>query len=311
MMSNLSEVTAFALVLPLAVVASQLLYQLWHRVRTYAVSRCVAQISKMVVETVEPSDEEMRTLRLRFPTGVVLESVLFIAERVYGKALNRLSLIVEVCEIDGYLQARIMRRRGDSRLGELAKLAALPNAAMVVECLSAFLEDGSRELRLHLLSALVAARPERAIRNIASGNDMLTLQEVAVLARLMHRAGAPIAYTPLLISKNRNLQLVGITMCARFSIVDAEPHLQRLVESEDESVSYFALQTLCLLRGNLSTSQVREAFARLQPHQRLSFLLNAVQNCYSLRSCAHLFTCEERTNFTHRVNSYKCRIICN
>ena len=311
MMLGLCEVTLLALALPFAVVAAQLLYSLWRRVRAYAVSRCVAQISKMVVAAEEPSDEEMRMLRLRFSTGVVLDSLLFVAERVYGNALNRLSLIVEVCEIDRYLLARIMRSRCERRLRELAKLAVLPHAAIVVENVSAFLEEGSRALRFYSLSALVAARPDRAIRYIANCNEELTLQEVSVLTRLMHRAGAPIAYTPLLISKNRNLQLVGIAMCAHFSIVDAEPHLQCLVASDDDDISYIALQTICSLRGDISTSQVREGVSRLLPHQRISFLLNAVQNCYSLRSCAHLFTAEERTNFLQRVNSYKCRIVCN
>ena len=311
MMSLLNEEVLVALALPLVFVVAQTSRIAYKRISNYAMARCVLSIANMVMAKEDPNDEDMRRLRLWFPKSVILDSVLFIAEKIYGNALNRLALIVEVCEIDYYLIGRIDRKRGMSRVRNLAKLSALIYATTIVEYAEMYMEEEHRDVCFYAMAALVSARPDRAIQYITRFNSSLTLCEVAILTQLLRRAGAPIAYTPLLSSQNRNLQLIGIYLSEQFSIVDAEPHLQRLAESEDAEVSYMALQTLCSIRGDISTSQVKRALERLAPHGRNSFILHAVHNCYSLRSCSHLLTGEERTLFSQRINSYKCRMICN
>lgn len=307
----LNEGVMVAMALPLVVVVAHISHVAHKRLRSYAVARCICYISNMIMSEEEPSDEDMRTMRLRFPSGIVLDSVHFIAEKIYGNALNRLALIVEACEIDYYLIEQIHRTRGCSRVGLLAKLSVLTHATAIVGHVEECIEEDNREIRFYAMAALVAAQPDRAMRYIAKFGASLTLREVAILMQLMRRAGAPIAYTPLLLSQNRNLQLMGIYLSGHFSIVDAEPHLQRLAESEDNEVSFMALQTLCSIRGDISTLQVGNALKRLAPHERNSFILYAVQNCYSLRSCAHFLTSEERRLFAQRMNSYKCRMVCN
>ena len=311
MINMLNEVAMVALALPLGALAAQLSQTLYRRCHLYLMARCIWHISAMIMAEEEPSDKEMRGLRLRFPMDLILDSALFISERIYGNSLNRLVLIIEVCELDYYLVRQIDRRSGESRVNNLSKLSSLPYVATMAEYASDYIESDHRAIRFHATAALVSARPDRAIRHIVRFNGSLTLYEVAVLEQLLRRTGAPIAYTPLLLSENRNLQLLGIYICGTLLAVDAEPHLQRLAESEDGEVSYMALQTLCSVRGDISTAQARDAVLRLMPHQRLSFLLHAVQNCYSLRSCAHLLTAEERTLFSQRINSYKCRMVCN
>jgi hypothetical protein len=63
----------------------------------------------MVVAETEPDDREIRSLRTLFPMEVVLDSVIYVAEKIYGNALNRLTLIVEVCELDYHLLGAIRR----------------------------------------------------------------------------------------------------------------------------------------------------------------------------------------------------------
>lgn len=310
-MNLIKEEVVVGLALPVAFLIVQTLHLAYKRIRTYAIAQCIFHISNMIMAEEEPSDEEMRALRLRFTAGVILDAVHFIAEKIYGNALNRLALIIEVCEVDYYLVGRIYRTRGRSRVCHLAKLSALTYATTIVEYAEVYLEEEHRETRFYAMAALVAARPDRAIHYILRFKSSLTLGEVAMLTQLLRRAGAPIAYTPLLSSQNHNLQLVGIYLSGHFSIVDAEPHLQRLAESENDEVSYMALLTLCSIRGDISTSQARTALKRLAPHERNSFMLYAVQNCYSLRSCVHLLTSEERRLFAQRINSYKCRMVCN
>ncbi len=306
----MSEAIAIAFALPAALLALQVVQTLYWRLRTYAIMRCVAQLSDMIVATEEPTDAQMRAMRWRYPMGVLLDSVRFVAERVYGGALNRLALVVEVCEIDHLMLCKILRRRGAHRTSQFWKLTNLPYAAAVVEYVEGFVVMGT-DADFCAMAALVSSHPDRAMQYIARYTPPLSLYEVAVLVAYLRRIGTSIAYTPLLTSTNRNLQMIGIYVSHHFEIADAEPHLQRLVESEDEEVAYLALLTICTIRGDISARRVGVALSRLRPHQRNAFLLRAVQCCYSLRACAHHLSREERTRFTQRQNSYKCKIVCN
>ena len=311
MMFSWNEALAFTLAIPLSFGAVQMGAVAYKWLRGYAIVRCIRRISSMIVAEEEPSDRDIRLLRRAFPMGVMLDAVIFVAEKIYGDAFNRLALIVEECELDYRLLCAIRRRGGDARAHHLSQLSSLNYATMFAESVDTYLEEQPRSSRFYAMVALISARPSRAISYISQFDETLNLHEVAVIAQLMRRAGVAIAYTPLLLSPNQNLQLVGIYLCGHFSITDAEPHLQRLVESDNREVAYFALQTLCSIRGDISTPQVARALQRLLPYQRNAFILSAVQNCYSLRSCAHLLTRAERTIFSRRTDSYKCRIVCN
>lgn len=150
-----------------------------------------------------------------------------------------------------------------------------------------------------------------SLQAIARLDTPLTIGEVARVTLQLRSVGASIAYTPLLVSQNRNLQFVGLYLCQLFSLTDAEPHLHRLAASEDGEISYAALFALCSIRGDLTTAEVLRAVERLAPQHRSALVRHAVQSCYSLHSCAHLFNPKERAEFAQRVSSYKCRIVCN
>lgn len=311
MMLSWSEVATIASLLPLSFAVVQMGYVAYKRIRSFAVARCVARISKMIMAEEEPDDVEIRSLRYRFSMGVVLDSAIFVAEKIYGLQLHRLMLIIEVCELDYYLLGCVRRSRGARRVHNLSKMSFLTNATMVAEYAEVYMDKGCSDTNFYAMAALVAARPERAMQYLERCKFSLNLHEVAVISYLMHRAGVALAYTPMLSSPNRNLQMVGIYLANHFSLLDAEEQLQRLVCSEDEEVAYMALLTLCAIHGDISTCQVGRAVQSLAPHQRIAFILRAVYNCYSLSSCEHHLSNEERAIFSHRINSYKCRIVCN
>jgi hypothetical protein len=218
---------------------------------------------------------------------------------------------MEVCGLDCYILNLAKRNNDTERVYTLSKLSRLAPSTMAIECAEIYVEDENREVRFYSMATLVATRPERAIRYIAKFDSPLSLHEVAILAHLMHRAGAPVAYTPLLTSQNRNLQLIGIYISNLFSIADAEPHLQQLVESDECEIAYVALQTLCSIRGDISSQSTGYALKRLAPFQRATFIRHAVQECYSLHPCKHHLSAEEQTLFLQLLSSYKCRIACN
>lgn len=300
-----------ALLPPILFVASQAAHSLNNRYRTYSTTRCIAQLTALLTSHDEPQDEAIRGLRLRFSSNTILKASIFIAEHIYGNTLYRLTTIIEVCEIDRYLLRSLQRAQGGERTALLSKLSSLSNLSTIVGFAEEGINDARRNEHLYSTATLIASHPERAIRYIAKLKRPLSLYEVALLTQLMRRAGTPIAYTPLLISKNRNLQYIGIYICEQFAIIDAEGYLQQLVGSKDEEISYAALHALCSLHGDLTTIGTTSYIAQLSPPLRATFIRHAIQSCYSLNSCAHLLNSNERRNFSLRIESYKCRIICN
>lgn len=313
MITLLNEEWIVALLPPILFVASHAAHSLNSRYRSYSTARCIARITSMMTSREEPQDDMIRGLRLRFSINTILESAIFIAEHIYGNALYRLSTIVEVCELDHHLLRAVQRAHGREQIALLSRLSFLSSLGTIVgfaeEGIS--ISDAKRSVHLYTTAALIVAHPERAIRYIAKLKGPLSLYEVAFITQLMRRAGTPLAYTPLLISDNRNLQYIGIYICGQFAIIDAERHLQELICSKDSEISLAALSALCTLRGDLSTPNATARIAQLPPLLRAAFIRLAVQSCYSLQSCSHLLDSSERRRFSQRVESYKCRIICN
>ena len=272
MMVTLSEEIVIAFALPAFVVVTQAVYSVGRRAHAYAKAQCVTRLVEMMLCREEPSDREMRLLRMLFPLGTIVNAVNFISENIYGASLYRLSLIAEVCRL---------------------------------EC------SPLRNTHLDDTVTLMEAYPDRAVRYIARLTVPLSWHEVALLSQIIRRRGAPIAYTPLLMSQNRNLQLIGLYLCQHFAIADTEPHLQRLVGEADVEIAYTALLSLCAIHGDISTRQVGGILANLPPHHRAAFIRHAVQACYSVRSCARYLSREESLLFAQRINSYKCQIVCN
>lgn len=272
MILSLNEEIAIALALPLLMVVTQAAHSLYRQLGRYARVRCIVRISRMIMSSEDPTDKEIRAMRWLFGLGTITDATMFISEHLYGRVHHRLMLITEVCEVD-------------------------------------FLHFHNSELRD--MTTFIEAYPYRAIQYISRLNSTLSWHEVAMMMQLLHRTGAPIAYTPLLTSGNRNLQLIGIYLCNLYTITDAEPHLQRLAESGDEEIAYMALLTLCSIHGDISSPQMGCAIAKLAMHQRRAFIRHAIQACYSLQSCALHLSTEERRLFLQQLNSYKCQIACN
>ena len=308
MITEWNEEVAIALALPLLMVVIQVVHTLGSHHRTLSTAQCVARITAMIVAREEPADEAIRRLRLRFSNRTILDSVILISHNIYGRAALRLSLIVEVCEIGHYLQNRLQSKDVRKRTALLAQLTQLSNEGAIIDCI----DYGTTDIgTLNTAIALIATKPERAIHHIANIKSALSLYDVALLSQMIYRADTPIAYTPLLCSENRNLQLVGIYLCELLSIADAEHHLQHLVGSADREISLTALGALCSLRGNLNTTQVEECVTNLAPPLRASFIRHAVGSCYSLRSCSHLLSSAEALQFSQRLDSYKSQILCS
>lgn len=311
MMAFQNELFVIAAAVPALMILTQGVRSLMSYGQTFARRRCVERIATMLSAEEEPNDDMIYILRRLYSHRTLVESVIYVAENIYGEALNRLTLIVEVCEIDYYLLRQLRHARGARRIRLMMQLSRL---AVVLPMFDESELDGEveeREYRFYAMMTLVASHPERSIRHIAKFTPLMTMCEVAMITRLMRRVGAPMAYTPMLVSQSRNIQLIGIYLVEQLLIVDAEAHLQRLAESDEEEVAYAALHALCAIRGDISTPQVYRALKAFAPHHRASLLRHAVSSCYSLQSCANVFNCDERNRFMQMSNSYKCSMLCN
>ena len=272
MTTLLNEEVITAFALPLLAAATHVARSTHKRLNTYAKAHCISRITRMLIANEDPNDSDIRKLRFRYTGSTISHSIEFLSTHLYGSALCRLDVIAEECNIDNWKYERVV-------FGDTAPF--------------------------------IMAHPDHAIHRISAVTKSFTSYEVAIFTQLLCRTGAPIAYTPMLISTNSNMQLTGIFLCERFTLTDAEKHLQKLIDSESVEIAYRALIALCHIHGDLSTSQVESAMRRMPPHLRISFVRQAVKCCYSLNACSHLLTREERSIFTQQLNSYKCQIVCN
>lgn len=272
MMTLSSGEVAIALVLPLLAAAAQTTLSLRRTLRSRLRARCVAQIARVVVVSEGRYDEELGRLQRLYMRGTIAESVSFASEYIYGGTHDRLIAIADRCGVRWH------------------------------PCCGRRLQGVAKD---------IVAQPERAIGYIAELEEPLSWGDVASLMQLLRRTGAPIAYTPLLMSQSRNLQLLGLYICSHFAIADAEPLLQRLVASADREVARAALFTLCALRSDIATPRVALAISRFPLHHRSLLVRHIVQACYSVQSCARILSLEERQLLAERINSYKSKIACN
>ena len=72
-------------------------------------ARCVERITELMVTRGELGDDDILQLRSDFSDRVILDAVVFIASRVCGTSLYRLSFVVEVCESDYHFLSTLAR----------------------------------------------------------------------------------------------------------------------------------------------------------------------------------------------------------
>jgi LemA protein len=225
-------------------------------------------MASMITSCEEPRDEVIRGLQLRYSTNTILESAIFIAEHIYGNSLYRLTTIIEVCEVDYHLLRAMHKGGAKERASLLARLSRLSHIGSMVGFAEEGLRDTEREVQLYATATLIASHPERAIGYIAKLKAPLSLYEVAILTQLMRRAGTPIAYTPLLLSDNRNLQYTGIYICAQLAIVDAEEHLQAARRVYNANVTAYNTAIAMFPASLLAGGRTPKAFFEAEAHKR-------------------------------------------
>ena len=87
----------------IAVVVIEMAHSAHRRASRMNRVRCIEQIAALLMSHDEPNDDDIYQLRIRFSDREILDAVVFVASRICGARLYRLSLVVEMCESDYHL----------------------------------------------------------------------------------------------------------------------------------------------------------------------------------------------------------------
>lgn len=244
-------------------------------------------------------------LSLLMPLAFTLTALLHRAHAARRRHLQRRS-IVRIAEV-------ISGRRAVAELGHTSPKVLHSSLYTVINTLRGEAVDEAIRIgeRYNIRFHAILRRPDHAIVHISKVKRPLSLCEAAHLTAALIANNSPVAYTPLLSSRNRNLQLIGLNLVYHFGFTDAEPLVQRMTTSAEDTISELALHTLCAINGNICTRRVAAHFAAMHRIRRRATLRHLVNTCYSTHSVAHLLTAQELHEFEGRVSSYKCSILCS
>lgn len=272
---------------------------------------CIERIVSLTLRNRDVSDKEIGELQSRYSNSTLFDSLLTISQTLYGELLYRIALVIEMCDLEGYILRMIISKDLTRRHYILSSLACLPLSYRTTEVMTRLLRYGDRSERFYALTTLIANQPQATIKLIAEYPLPLSLYEVATLFSHIRRRGYAIPYSPLLSSENRNLQLLGIYMVQHFELCDCEEYLHQIIGNNDRELSLAALYALGTIGGDITRTDVMGALLTMNHHQRSDFIGALVQWRYPLEMCHLLLNRDECVEFQQRINSYKTTILCN
>ena len=175
----------------------------------------------------------------------LVQCIVFVAQMTTVEERAWLRVIVRYYHIESYLLERLQSvRQQDERAFLLLLLARLPMSATTVARVEEMVGSGSRQVSLCALIALFAVTPYRAMSLLANLPYRLSRKDIAELLSIISRGCSPIPYTPLLLSQNYNLRLLGIHLVRRFGIVESRREIAVIVKERDSELREDALSAL-------------------------------------------------------------------
>ena len=175
----------------------------------------------------------------------LVHCVVFVAQMTTVDERAWLRVIVRYYHIESYILERLQSVQSeDERAYLLLMLARLPMSAKTVARVEELVESSSRQVSLCALVALFAVTPYRAISLLAKLPYRLSRRDIAELLSIISRGCSPIPYTPLLLSKNYNMRLLGIHLVRRFGIAESRSEIAVIIKERDSELREDALSAL-------------------------------------------------------------------
>ena len=175
----------------------------------------------------------------------LVECVVFVAQMVDGSSINGLRIVVRYYHIESYLLAAILASRTSLRRAYLLSLLArLPISEVTAHRVEHLVDEGDEYVSLYALMAIFAASPSMGVVRLSQMRRRLSRRGVAEILSMLSRGSCSIPYTPLLMSANYNLQLLGIYLVRRFGIRESRGEIMCMVRGAEDELRDDALLTL-------------------------------------------------------------------
>ena len=175
----------------------------------------------------------------------LVQCVVFVAQMTTAPSTEVLRIVVKYYHLERYLVNHILSSRSSSdRAYMLSQLARLPISINTARAVEYLIEDSDADVSFYALMTLFAAAPNMAVIRVANMEHKLSRREVAEILSMLSRGCCPIPYTPLLMSDNYNLQLLGIHLVRRFGIVESRGEIICILRDRESELREDALTTL-------------------------------------------------------------------
>ncbi|WP_418399242.1 hypothetical protein [Alistipes putredinis] len=170
---------------------------------------------------------------------LIAEDIADLVDSTYGLDPEPLHRIVEQQKLDVFLLRRIRLNGGYRRAYYLHLLSRIPAEETVVQAVERYTHSRNRYVRFGALSVLLMSDMSSLSARIDAYSHRLSYFELSEVLRMLRQNVQPIDYEPLILSPNRNLRMLGLSVVWRFGIEDAEEILLRMVaENRPEEAVY-------------------------------------------------------------------------
>lgn len=194
---------------------------------------------------ISSADGDVTTIGKGIARKRLVQCLVFVSEMTMGNASERMGIIMKYYHIESYMLGRIFKCRSSvERAYLLSLLSRLPISMLAALRVEPLVRAESAQVGFSALLCLFAAAPIRGAATLARLGYRLSRRDVAEVLTVINRGCCPLPYTPLLMSDNYNLQLLGIYLVRRFGIAESRNEIACIVKSKSSELREDALLTL-------------------------------------------------------------------
>jgi len=235
---------------------------------------------------------------------LIAEDIADLVDSTYGLDPAPLRRIVERQRLDVFLLRRIRRNGGYRRAYYLHLLSRMPVDEKTVRAVERYTHSRNRYVRFCALSVQMMADMSALSSKIDAYSHRLSYFELSEVLRMLRQNVQPVDYEPLILSPNRNLRMLGLSVVWRFGIEDAEEILLRIVAENRSEESVGAMYVLCTLHSVITRPEVEKFVGGMNPVQRRVLLRYIARQGYSANALQVFIPEEEKRYYVSLVDSY-------
>ena len=239
---------------------------------------------------------------------LIAEDIADLVDSTYGLDPAPLRRIVERQRLDVFLLRRIRRNGGYRRAYYLHLLSRMPVDEKTVRAVERYTHSRNRYVRFCALSVQMMADMSALSSKIDAYSHRLSYFELSEVLRMLRQNVQPVDYEPLILSPNRNLRMLGLSVVWRFGIEDAEEILLRIVAENRSEESVGAMYVLCTLHSVITRPEVEKFVGGMNPVQRRVLLRYIARQGYSANALQVFIPEEEKRYYVSLVDSYKLNV---